>query len=92
MIVRTYGRRSSSNSRSSNSNSLNFDDTDSLSQESPQELETTNADIFNFAFTSQESIKNPYTFDSFDSDPYSFDSSENSRKLAVLPPRSKKPN
>ncbi|KAI3800380.1 hypothetical protein L1987_28470 [Smallanthus sonchifolius] len=91
MIVRTYGRRSSSNSRSSNSNSLNFDDTDSLSQESPQELDTTNADIFNFAFTSHESIKNPYTFDSFDSDPYSFDSSEDSRKLAVLPPRSKKP-
>lgn len=95
MIVRTYGRRSSSNSRSSNSNSLNFEETDgfedSLSQESPQELDNTNSDIFNFAFTSQESIKNPYTFDSFDSDPYSFDLSEDSRKLTVLPPRSKKP-
>ncbi|KAC9975343.1 hypothetical protein E3N88_45006 [Mikania micrantha] len=93
MIVRTYGRRSSSNSRSSNS--LNFDDTDgfndSLSQESPQELETSNGDIFNFAFTSQDSIKNPYTFDSFDSDPYSFDSSEDSRNLPVVLPRSKKP-
>ncbi|KAK9056314.1 hypothetical protein SSX86_027404 [Deinandra increscens subsp. villosa] len=95
MIVRTYGRRRSSNSRSSNSNSLNFDDTDgfngSLSQESPQELEASNGDIFNFAFTSQDSVKNPYTFDSFDSDPYSFDSSEDSRRLAVVPPRSKKP-
>ncbi|XP_024992842.1 uncharacterized protein LOC112526689 isoform X2 [Cynara cardunculus var. scolymus] len=89
MIVRTYGRRSSSNSRSSNS--LTFDDADgfddSLSQESPQELDN-NGDIFSFAFPSQESIKNPW---SFDSDPYSFDSSQDSRKLAVLPPRSKKP-
>lgn len=92
MIVRTYGRRSSSNSRSSNS--LTFDDADgfddSLSQESPQELDNNNSngDIFSFAFPSQESIKNPW---SFDSDPYSFDSSQDSRKLAVLPPRSKKP-
>ncbi|KAI3823924.1 hypothetical protein L1987_05369 [Smallanthus sonchifolius] len=78
MIVRTYGRRSSSNSRSSN-NSPSFNFEDSLSQED---------DIFNFPFTSQESTKNPYTFDS---DPYSFDSSEDSRKLTVLPPRSKKP-
>ncbi|KAM0072583.1 putative wing apart-like protein [Helianthus debilis subsp. tardiflorus] len=91
MIVRTYGRRSSSNSRSSNSNSLNFEETDSLSHESPQELDPSTNDIFNFDFLknpSQESVKNPYTFDSFDSDPYCFDSSEESRKL---PPRSKKP-
>ncbi|XP_071714491.1 wings apart-like protein 2 [Rutidosis leptorrhynchoides] len=97
MIVRTYGRRSNSinNSRSSNSNGLNFEGSDdifndSLSQEgSPQE---DTGDIFNFAFASQESsIKNPYNFDSFDSDPYSFDSSEDSRKLSILPPRSKKP-
>lgn len=90
MIVRTYGRRSSSNSRSSNS--LTFDDADgfddSLSQESPQELDNSNGDIFSFSFPSQESIKNPW---SFDSDPYNFDSSQDSRKLAVLPPRSKKP-
>ncbi|KAL8228685.1 hypothetical protein R6Q57_013585 [Mikania cordata] len=94
MIVRTYGRRSSSNSRSSNTNSFNFDDTDgfndSSSQRSPHELETSNADIFNFPFTSIESTKNPYSFDSFDSDPYSFDLSEDSHKLTVVPPRSKK--
>ncbi|KAI7736243.1 hypothetical protein M8C21_022693 [Ambrosia artemisiifolia] len=91
MILRTYGRRTSSNSRSSNTNTLNFDDNDSslsLSPQSPpQELDP---DIFNFDFLknpSQESVKNPYTFDSFDSDPFSFDSSEDSRKL---PPRSKK--
>ncbi|KAJ0598516.1 putative wing apart-like protein [Helianthus annuus] len=91
MIVRTYGRRSSSTSRSSNSNSLNFEETDSLSHESPQELDPSTNDIFNFDFLknpSQESVKNPFSFDSFDSDPYCFDSSEESRKL---PPRSKKP-
>ncbi|CAH1448444.1 unnamed protein product [Lactuca virosa] len=94
MIVRTYGRRTSSNSNSNSrsSNSLTFDDVDgfddSLSQDSPQELDNSNGDIFSFAFPSQESIKNPW---SFDSDPYNFDSSQDSRKLAVLPPRSKKP-
>lgn len=96
MIVRTYGRRTSSNSNSNSnsrsSHSLTFDDADgfddSLSQESPQDLDNSNGDIFSFAFPSQESIKNPW---SFDSDPYSFDSSQDSRKLAVLPPRSKKP-
>ncbi|KAI3680683.1 hypothetical protein L6452_35456 [Arctium lappa] len=91
MIVRTYGRRSNSNNSRSSNNSLTFDEDadgfdDSLSQESTQELD--NGDIFSFAFPSQESIKNPW---SFDSDPYSFDSSQDSRKLSVLPPRSKKP-
>lgn len=95
MIVRTYGRRTSSNNSNSNSrssNSLTFDDVDgfddSLSQESPQDLDNSNGDIFSFAFPSQESIKNPW---SFDSDPYNFDSSQDSRNLAPLPPRSKKP-
>ncbi|KAM0054317.1 putative wing apart-like protein [Helianthus debilis subsp. tardiflorus] len=86
MIVRTYGRRSN-NSRSTNSNSFNFDDSDefadNLSQNSTHE--------FNFPFTSQESTKNTFNFDSFDSDPYSFDSCEDySGKLTVIPPRSKK--
>lgn len=71
MIVRTYGRRSNSNSRSSNSasnNSLNFSDTEeSLSQDL-----NLNQDFQNFAFTSQESVKNTQ-FDPFESDPFSFD-------------------
>ncbi|GKB44422.1 putative wings apart-like protein regulation of heterochromatin protein [Tanacetum coccineum] len=72
MIVRTYGRRSNSNSRSSNSttNSLNFSDTEeSLSQDLNLNL---NQDFQNFAFNSQESVKNTQ-FDSFESDPFSFD-------------------
>nr|GEV69890.1 putative WAPL (Wings apart-like protein regulation of heterochromatin) protein [Tanacetum cinerariifolium] len=72
MIVRTYGRRSNSNSRSSNSttNSLNFSDTEeSLSQDLNLNL---NKDFQNFAFNSQESVKNTQ-FDSFESDPFSFD-------------------
>ncbi|XP_076885427.1 wings apart-like protein 2 isoform X1 [Bidens hawaiensis] len=92
MIVRTYGRRSSNSNNNNNNTSRSSNE--SLSQESPQDLDL-DLDIeptFNFAFTSQESnsIKNPYTFDSFDSDPYSFDSDPESRKLSVLPPRSKK--
>lgn len=69
MIVRTYGRRSNSNSRStSNSNSLNFSDTEeSLSQDL-----NLNQDFQNFAFASQESVKNTQ-FDPFESDPFSFD-------------------
>nr|XP_043622175.1 LOW QUALITY PROTEIN: wings apart-like protein 1 [Erigeron canadensis] len=102
MIVRTYGRRSSSsnNSRSSNSNnSLNFEDNNNNNNNIDIDLfndseESPTGDIFNFSFLSQDSIKNNNFDDSFhdSSDPYSFDDdSSSSRKFTVLPPRSKKP-
>lgn len=89
MIVRTYGRRRSSNSLTrsysdSDSPSTTFNDVvsdsgfdNSLSLSQPQE------DIYGFHFSSQDSTAHW----SFDSDPYNFNSSQDSRQLAILPPR-----
>ncbi|KAI7999336.1 hypothetical protein LOK49_LG09G01888 [Camellia lanceoleosa] len=76
MIVRTYGRRNRngySDSPHDEFASASESDgfADSLTQETPQ-------DIFNFGFSSQ---------DSFDFDPFGPNSIQESRELAILPPR-----
>ncbi|THG15258.1 hypothetical protein TEA_029700 [Camellia sinensis var. sinensis] len=76
MIVRTYGRRNRSGYSDSPhdefaSASESDGFVDSLTQETPQ-------DIFNFGFSSQ---------DSFDFDPFGPNSLQESRELAILPPR-----
>ncbi|GMP72499.1 hypothetical protein CsSME_00030515 [Camellia sinensis var. sinensis] len=76
MIVRTYGRRNRSGYSDSPhdefaSASESDGFADSLTQETPQ-------DIFNFGFSSQ---------DSFDFDPFGPNSLQESRELAILPPR-----
>ncbi|XP_059671097.1 wings apart-like protein 2 [Cornus florida] len=82
MIVRTYGRRNSRNRGMARSYSdSGFDDDvsdsfrDSSSQESPQ-------DIYSFAFSSQDS-----SHWAFDSDPLGSNLPQESRQLAILPPR-----
>ncbi|CAK9152507.1 unnamed protein product [Ilex paraguariensis] len=82
MIVRTYGRRNRSMTRSYSDSAFNDDVSDgfddSLSQENPQ-------DVYNFAFSSQDSTRW-----SFDSEPYGSvpsSSSQDSRQLDILPSR-----
>ncbi|KAA8515284.1 hypothetical protein F0562_018486 [Nyssa sinensis] len=79
MIVRTYGRRNRSISRNCSDSGYNEDVSesfrDSLSQESPQ-------DIYSFAFSSQDS-----SHWDFDSEPFGSNSLQESRQLAILPPR-----
>ncbi|KAL3851289.1 hypothetical protein ACJIZ3_013171 [Penstemon smallii] len=71
MIVRKYGRRSRDYSGADS-----FPDvgSDSPSQECPQ-------DVYNFTFSSQDSARCHW------SDPYSCSSSQESKKLTILPPR-----
>ncbi|KAK4347128.1 hypothetical protein RND71_033467 [Anisodus tanguticus] len=76
MIVRTYGRRSRSMSRSYSESGLNDDVSDhSLSQQNSQ-------DIYSFGFSSQGSVRWSSNFNN--SDPYDAGSSQ---ELTILPSR-----
>ncbi|MCD7461022.1 hypothetical protein HAX54_045021 [Datura stramonium] len=79
MIVRTYGRRSRSMSRSYSESGLNDDVSDhTLSQENSQ-------DIYSFGFSSQDSVHWSSNFNN--SDPYHAGSSQACQELTILPSR-----
>ncbi|KAL3345345.1 hypothetical protein AABB24_024354 [Solanum stoloniferum] len=79
MIVRTYGRRSRSMSRSYSESGLNDDVSDhTLSQENSQ-------DIYSFGFSSQDSVHWSSNFNN--SDPYDVGSSQGRQELSILPSR-----